>query len=95
VSLGYPNSAYGMSKVGLTAATRIQQRLIDQDKTREDIVINACCPGYVATDMSSFKGHLTIDEGAITPTYLALLPENIKTPRGEFLAEKQIVEWVC
>jgi carbonyl reductase 1 len=62
--MGYPNSAYGMSKIAVTAATRIQQRHFSQDKTQEDIIVNACCPGYVATDMSSFKGHLTIDQGS-------------------------------
>ncbi len=63
--MGYPNSAYGMSKIALTAATRIQQRYLSRDKARQDIIVNACCPGYVATDMSSFAGHLTIDEGIL------------------------------
>ena len=27
-----------------------------------------CCPGYVATDMSSHKGNKTIDQGKITNT---------------------------
>jgi len=56
-------TAYGMSKVGVTALTRVQQRLLDQDKTRKDLVINACCPGYVKTDMSSHMGHLTPEQG--------------------------------
>jgi hypothetical protein len=37
-----------MSKVGLTALTKVQQRLFNSD-SRTDIVVNACCPGYVAT----------------------------------------------
>ena len=37
-----------MSKVGLTALTKVQQRLFNSD-TRGDLVVNACCPGYVAT----------------------------------------------
>ena len=41
-------TAYGMSKVGVTAMTIIQQRVLAKDP-REDIVINACCPGYVST----------------------------------------------
>ena len=63
--MGFPNSAYGMSKIGVTALTRVQQRLLQKDATRSDIIVNACCPGYVATDMSSFKGHLTIDQGKV------------------------------
>ena len=84
-----------MSKIALTALTRIQQRHFNEYKTRQDIVINACCPGYVDTDMSSHKGPLTIDQGAITPTYLALLPENVNTPKGEFVAKLKIQEWLC
>lgn len=80
-----------MSKVGLTAATIVQQRMFDKDQ-REDIIVNACCPGLVATNMSSYKGK-PVDEGAITPLYLAFLPENAKGPKGELWAEKQRVEW--
>jgi hypothetical protein len=32
------------------------------------------CPGYVDTDMTSHKGHLTIQQGALTPVFLAELP---------------------
>ncbi|KAJ8298460.1 hypothetical protein KUTeg_024991, partial [Tegillarca granosa] len=55
---GFPDSSYGMSKVGIT-----------------------CCPGYVDTDMTSHKGHKTIDQGADTPLYLAMLPPNTKSPK--------------
>lgn len=82
-----------MSKVGVTAITRIQQKLFDEKKHQEDIVINAVCPGYVDTEMTSHKGHLTIDQGAETSLYLALLPDNIKSPRGELVAEKTIIKW--
>ena len=51
-----------MSKVGVTALTIVHQRLFNND-SRKDIIINACCPGYVDTDMSSHKGHLTPDQG--------------------------------
>ena len=81
-----------MSKVGLTAATRVQQRMFNKDP-REDLIVNACCPGYVSTNMSSYKGHKTIEEGAITPLYLALLPPNVDGPKGEFWAEKQPFNW--
>ncbi|CAF0831037.1 unnamed protein product [Adineta ricciae] len=91
---GYPNSAYGMSKVALTAATFIQQRLFDQ-KPERDIVVNACCPGYIKTDMSSNKGIGSPDQGADTPVYLATLESNVKSPRGEFVAERKILKWKC
>ncbi|XP_014770353.1 carbonyl reductase [NADPH] 1 isoform X2 [Octopus bimaculoides] len=89
---GWPSSAYGVSKMGVTAMSIIQQKDIDSEG-KEDIVVNACCPGYVDTDMTSHKGHKTIDEGADTPVYLALLPPNVKEPRGNYVSERQIHEW--
>ncbi|CAF1236737.1 unnamed protein product [Adineta steineri] len=91
---GYPASAYGMSKIALTAATIIQQRIFD-DKPHKDIVVNACCPGYINTDMTSNKGTGTPEQGADTPVYLATLEPNVKSPRGEFVAERKIVKWKC
>jgi len=81
---GWPQTAYGVSKVGVTLMTPIQQQ-----QFTGDIVINACCPGYVATDMSSYKGTKTIDEGADTPLYLALLPPNTDI-RGEYVSERRV-----
>lgn len=89
---GWPNTAYGVSKIGVTVMSFLQQRQLDAESA-QDIVVNACCPGYVATDMSSFKGHKTIDQGAETPVMLALLPSKITSPRGQFLSEKQVVVW--
>lgn len=89
---GYPNSAYGMSKAALIAVTIIQQRIFDE-KPERDIVVNACCPGYISTDMTSKKGTGTPEQGADTPVYLATLEPNIKSPRGEFVAERKIIKW--
>lgn len=87
---GWPSTAYGVSKIGVTLLSRIQQAMIDADTTRNDIIINACCPGYVDTDMTSHKGTKTIDQGADTPLYLALLPANCGEPRGKFVSERQV-----
>ena len=57
---GWPNSTYVVSKIGWSALSRIQQRMMDEDP-REDIVVNHVHPGYVDTDMTSHKGPLTID----------------------------------
>lgn len=61
--LGYPNSCYVVSKVGVSALTQIQQRTFDNDTSRIDLVINSVHPGYVDTDMTSHKGPLTIEQG--------------------------------
>ncbi|XP_056021918.1 carbonyl reductase [NADPH] 1-like [Ostrea edulis] len=91
-SKGYPDSAYGMSKVGVSALSEIQHRQLSADP-REDVIVNACCPGFVDTDMSSHKGRKTIDQGADTPVYLALLPPGSKSPAGNFVSEREIKNW--
>ncbi|KAK3099682.1 hypothetical protein FSP39_007957 [Pinctada imbricata] len=89
---GYSNSAYGMSKVGVSVMSMIQAREMNKD-SREDIVINACCPGYVDTDMTSHKGRKIIDQGADTPLYLGLLPPGTKNPKGCFVSDRNVVDW--
>ena len=92
-SLGFGRSAYGLSKVALIAATRIQQRQFDKD-SRDDLIVNSLCPGYVATDMSSHKGRLTPEQGAVTPIHLALLPpSHDSNPKGELWAELKPLDW--
>jgi len=81
---GWPNSTYVVSKVGWSALTRIQQREMDKDNTRTDIAINHVHPGYVATDMTSHKGSLTIEQGATAPLFAALLPAGTEI-RGKYL----------
>ncbi|XP_075537402.1 carbonyl reductase [NADPH] 1-like isoform X2 [Dermacentor variabilis] len=90
---GWGHSAYNASKVGITVLSFIQQREFNADP-REDLVVNAVHPGYVDTDMTSHKGPLTPDQGADAPTYLALLPPNIKSPKGEFVwNDRTVTPW--
>ncbi|KAK9506974.1 hypothetical protein O3M35_008813 [Rhynocoris fuscipes] len=91
---GWPNSTYVVSKVGVSALTRIQHQKFLKD-SREDIVINHVHPGYVDTDMTSHKGPLSIDQGADAPTYCALLPEGTNSPKGDYIwFTREIVDWV-
>jgi len=93
-SKGWPNSTYQVSKVGVSALTRIQQRNLDENRSGEDIVVNCVHPGWVDTDMSSHKGVLTIDQGAAAASWLALLPPKVSTPRGGYVwHDKTIVDW--
>ncbi|XP_077978878.1 carbonyl reductase [NADPH] 3-like [Glandiceps talaboti] len=89
---GWADTAYGVSKLGVIALASIQLEQLEGD-SREDIVLNTCCPGYVDTDMTSHKGKKTIDQGAETPVYLALLPPNVKQPQGDFIRDKTIINW--
>ncbi|KAL4714915.1 hypothetical protein ACJJTC_014286 [Scirpophaga incertulas] len=82
------NSSYVVSKVGLTALTMIQQRMLSD----RDIKVNAVHPGYVDTDMTSHKGPLTIDEGAAAPLFLVL--DAPDTVRGQYVwCDKKIMNW--
>ena len=82
---GWPNSTYVVSKVGLSALSRIQQREFDQDPN-SDLVVNHVHPGYVDTDMTSHKGPRTIDEGARSSIYAATLPP-LTEIKGKYLWE--------
>ncbi|KAK7065896.1 hypothetical protein SK128_027670 [Halocaridina rubra] len=91
---GWPNSAYQVSKVGVAALTRIQQRDFDHD-SRPGLLANCCHPGFIKTDLTSHLGTMTLQQGTVCPTYLALLPKDAKEPRGAYLwYDKQIVDWV-
>ena len=91
---GWPNSAYGVSKILLSALSRIQQREFDTDSGRKDLVVNHLHPGYVDTDMTSHRGPLTVDEGSRASIYAALLPAGTEL-RGKYIWEDcTLKDWV-
>lgn len=90
---GWPNSAYGVSKAGVTTLCRIQQRDYDRLHPGNDVIFSVCCPGYCATDMSSHKGPRSAEEGADVAFYLATLPAKSPVARGSFWGERNLVPW--
>lgn len=89
---GFSNSAYGMSKLGVTAFTRVLgKRVKAMDK--QNVLVNCCCPGWVRTDMAGDKAPLTPDQGAENPIMIALIPKGQTEPNGEFIQEKQVKKW--
>ncbi|XP_048865350.1 carbonyl reductase [NADPH] 1 [Brienomyrus brachyistius] len=90
---GWPETAYGVSKIGVTVLSRIHARQLRRDRPRDGILLNACCPGWVRTDMAGPNATKSPDEGAITLVYLALLPAGAEEPQGQFVSEKQVQVW--
>jgi len=83
---GWGNSNYGMSKLALIAYTRVVAR--EEGMTMR---VNACCPGYCKTDMSSNQGGQPPEIGARTPALLAMLPDG--APSGEFWQVERQSRW--
>uniref|UniRef100_A0A287D583 Carbonyl reductase (NADPH) n=1 Tax=Ictidomys tridecemlineatus TaxID=43179 RepID=A0A287D583_ICTTR len=90
---GWPNSAYGVSKLGVTVLSRILARRLDEKRKADQILLNACCPGWVKTDMAGDQGSRTVEEGAETPVYLALLPPDATEPQGQLVRDKVVQSW--
>jgi len=78
--------AYGVAKAALNALTRALPRDLPAG-----VKINACHPGWVHTRMGGPEAPLTPEEGADTPTWLALLPED--GPTGGFFANRKPIAW--
>jgi len=89
---GWQKSAYGVSKVAVTAYTGILARSKElQDKK---ILAFAVCPGWCRTDMAGDKAPKSADQGAETPVYLALAKEDeIAKGNGKFWTEGAVAEW--
>ncbi|XP_066929934.1 carbonyl reductase [NADPH] 3-like [Clytia hemisphaerica] len=90
---GFKQNAYGISKLGQIVLASIQQRQFDSNKPEQNILVNSCTPGFVDTDMTQHmiaNNKKTVDEGADTPVYLALLSPDVKEPRGKFLRSREV-----
>ncbi|KAL3786999.1 hypothetical protein HJC23_005510 [Cyclotella cryptica] len=66
-SKGWPNTCYGVSKLGIIALTRIMAR------QHPDIMVNSVDPGYCKTDQNDNRGVVDPADGAYTPYLLALM----------------------
>lgn len=76
---------YGVSKLCETAYTRV----LAEQLNSKGVMVNACCPGYVNTDMTSHRGVKTLAQGADTPVFLALSPSG--GPSGKLFAERKVI----
>uniref|UniRef100_A0A452HIL0 carbonyl reductase (NADPH) n=1 Tax=Gopherus agassizii TaxID=38772 RepID=A0A452HIL0_9SAUR len=90
---GWPNTAYGVSKIGVTVLSRIQAQMLNKERKADRILLNACCPGWVRTDMAGPNATKSPEEGAETPVYLALLAPDADGPHGQLISEKKVQKW--
>ncbi|MEU8118348.1 SDR family oxidoreductase [Spirillospora sp. NPDC049024] len=86
-AVGPISAAYAPSKTFLNAVTlQYAKELHDTN-----ILINAACPGYCATDLNGFRGIRTPQQGAAIAVQLATLPDN--GPTGSFFEDAGVVPW--
>jgi NAD(P)-dependent dehydrogenase (short-subunit alcohol dehydrogenase family) len=79
--------AYAPSKSFLNGVTiQYAKELRDTN-----ILINAACPGYTATDLNGFRGVRTPEQGAAIAIRLATLPDD--GPTGGFFNDDGVVPW--
>jgi len=89
---GWGGRAYGVSKTGLTTATRVIAE--EGRKKGSRTLINSCCPGLVKTDMARHHDLSKAkhpDQGAQTPVMLAI--GDIKGTTGLFWRDEQVQEF--
>lgn len=86
-SLGSSWPAYRLSKILLN----LQTRLIAGELSGANILINAACPGWVRTDMGGAGAPRSVEQGADTIVWLALLPDD--GPRGGFFRDRRPISW--
>ncbi|WP_331728432.1 SDR family oxidoreductase [Streptomyces sp. NBC_00158] len=78
--------AYGVSKAALNALTR---KLADELRA-EGVLVNAVCPGWIATDMGG-PGGAPVAEGAAGVVWAATLPDS--GPTGGFFRDGKPLAW--
>ncbi|MFJ2980536.1 SDR family NAD(P)-dependent oxidoreductase [Curtobacterium sp. NPDC087082] len=80
-------AAYAPSKTFLNGITTQYARAFADTP----VIVNAACPGLVATDFNGFSGDRSAAQGAATAVRLATLPDD--GPRGGFFEDAGVVPW--
>lgn len=83
---GWGSSNYGLSKLALIAATKVLAR------DEPTIKVNACCPGYCDTDMTSHRGPRSPADGARNAVVLVTTPAEA-CPTGAFYQDEKPSAW--
>ena len=81
------SAAYAPSKTFLNAVTvQYAKELRDTN-----ILINLCCPGFVATDLNGFRGVRSPEQGAAIAIRLATLADD--GPTGGYFEDAGVIPW--
>lgn len=86
-SMGAGPPAYQITKGALNALTRT----LAGELRGDHILVNAVCPGWVATDMGGAGAPRSVDEGAASVVWAATLPNN--GPTGGFFRDGKPLPW--
>lgn len=79
--------AYRISKAALNALTATLAAELKGTK----VLVNSMCPGWVRSDMGGPNAVRSLEEGADTALWLALLPEG--GPSGGFFRDRKPIPW--
>jgi NAD(P)-dependent dehydrogenase (short-subunit alcohol dehydrogenase family) len=85
--MGAGSPAYRTSKAALNAFTAT----LAAEVKESGILVNSMSPGWVRTDMGGDDAPRSVEEGAETAVWLALLPAS--GPTGQFFRDKKPVPW--
>jgi NAD(P)-dependent dehydrogenase (short-subunit alcohol dehydrogenase family) len=85
-SMGAGTPAYQVSKAALNAFTRT----LAAELRRDGVLVNAICPGWVATDMGGPGGRRVAD-GAASVVWGVTLPDD--GPTGGFFRDGRALDW--
>lgn len=85
--MGGGSPAYRITKTALNAMTKV----LASEFRGTGVLVNCCHPGWVRTDMGGRGASKSIDEGADTPVWLALLPKD--GPTGGYFQDRKPMPW--
>mmetsp|Transcript_63980 Transcript_63980/g.72384 ORF Transcript_63980/g.72384 Transcript_63980/m.72384 type:complete len:369 (+) Transcript_63980:3-1109(+) len=95
---GWPNTGYGVSKVGIIAMSQIlaRQYKYNNNNNCSPIMVNSVDPGYCATDQNNHQGYIPAEQGAETPYLLATIVQGESKQElltGRHWYQQQQIKW--